>query len=72
MKDTTIVNVVGRRVWTAGGEAAFEAEISLACGARGRALAAPVRPVRPGPADVRSAPSATVAAINGLVAAALD
>lgn len=71
MPDTTIVNVVGRRVWTAAGEAAFEAEISLACGARGRALAAPVRPVRPGPADVRSAPSATIAALNGLVAAAL-
>ena len=71
MQDTTIVEVLGRRVWTAAGEPAFEAEIALACGARGRALAAPVRPARPDPADVRSAPSATVATINGLVAAAL-
>ena len=71
MPDTTIVEVLGRRVWTAAGEPAFEAEIVLACGARGRALAAPVRPARPDPADVRSAPSATVATINGLVAAAL-
>jgi enolase len=71
MQDTTIVEVLGRRVWTAAGEPAFEAEILLAGGARGRALAAPVKPSRPDPADVRSAPSATVAAINGLVAAAL-
>lgn len=71
MPDTTIIHVVGRRVWTAAGEAAFEAEVALACGARGRALAAPVMPTHPGPADVRGAPSATVAAINGLVAAAL-
>jgi enolase len=71
MPDATIVNVIGRRVWTAAGEAAYEAEVLLACGARGRALAAPVKPARPGPAEVRSAPSATVAAINGLVAAAL-
>ncbi len=71
VRDTTIVDVVGRRVWTAAGEAAFEAEILLACGARGRALAAPVKPARRGPAGIRSAPSATVAAMNGLVAAAL-
>jgi enolase len=71
MPDTTIVEVLGRRVWTAAGEPAFEAEIVLACGARGRALAAPVKPPRPDAADVRSAPSATVATINGLVAAAL-
>lgn len=71
MPDTTIVQVLGRRVWTAAGESAFEAEVHLACGARGRAIAAPVKPARPDPADVRSAPSATVAAINGLVAAAL-
>jgi enolase len=71
MPDTTIVEVLGRRVWTAAGKSAYEAEILLACGARGRALAAPVNPARPDPADVQSAPSATVAAINGLVAAAL-
>jgi enolase len=71
MPDATIVNVIGRRVWTATGEAAFEAEVLLACGVRGRALAAPVKPARPDPAEVRSAPSATVAAINGLVAGAL-
>lgn len=72
MQDHTIVNVLGRRVWTAAGEPAFEAEIHLACGARGRAIAAPVKPPRAElTRDVRSAPSATVAAINGLVAAAL-
>jgi enolase len=71
MPDTTIIEVLGRRVWTAAGESAFEAEVHLACGARGRAIAAPVRPARPDPAHARSAPSATVAALNGLVAAAL-
>ncbi|HSD53411.1 MAG TPA: enolase C-terminal domain-like protein [Burkholderiales bacterium] len=71
MPDTTIVEVLGRRVWTVAGESAFEAEVHLACGTRGRAIAAPAKPGRPDPADVRSAPSATVAAINGLVAAAL-
>ena len=71
MPDTTIIEVLGRRVWTVAGESAFEAEVHLACGARGRAIAAPVKPGRPDRADVRSAPSATVAAINGLVAAAL-
>jgi enolase len=71
MQDTTIVEVLGRRVWTAAGEPAFEAEIALACGARARALAAPARPSRPDPAGVRSTASATVAGINGLVATAL-
>jgi enolase len=72
MPDHTIVNVVGRRVWTAAGEPAFEAEVHLACGTRGRAIAAPVKPARAEPTrDVRTAPSATVAAINGLVSAAL-
>lgn len=72
MQDHTVVNVVGRRVWTAAGEPAFEAEVHLACGARGRAIAAPVKEPRSElTRDLRSAPSATVAAINGLVAAAL-
>jgi enolase len=71
MPDTTIIEVSGRRVWTAVGESAFEAEVHLACGVRGRAIAAPVKRDRAAPEDVRSAPSATVAAINGLVAAAL-
>jgi enolase len=72
VQDNTIVNVVGRRVWTAAGEPAFEAEVHLACGMRGRAIAAPVKPPHSEPtSDVRTAPSATVAAINGLVAAAL-
>ena len=31
-RDTTIVGVVGRRVWTAAGAPALEAELRLACG----------------------------------------
>ncbi len=41
-RDTTIVGVVGRRVWTAAGAPALEAELRLACGAVGRAIASPV------------------------------
>ena len=38
MPDTTIVEVLGRRVWTAAGEPAFEAEILLACAPSSRAV----------------------------------
>lgn len=71
MPDTTIVDVIGRRVWTAAGEPAFEAEILLACGARGRAIAAPVRDARSDRITAALSPGRTVAAINGLIAAAL-
>jgi len=40
-RDTTIVGVVGRRVWTAAGAPALEAELRLACGAVGRAITSP-------------------------------
>ena len=66
MRDTTIVKVIGRRVWTAVGTPALEAEVQLGCGARGRAIASP--------ADAWTAahpPANAVAAVNGLLAAAL-
>ncbi len=39
MPDTTISSIRGRRVWDSRGRATVEAEIELACGARGRAIA---------------------------------
>jgi enolase len=39
MPDTTIVKILGRRVWDSRGRPTVEAEIQLACGARGRAIA---------------------------------
>ena len=39
MPDTTIVKILGRRVWDSRGRPTVEAEIHLACGARGRAIA---------------------------------
>ena len=39
MTDTTIVKTMGRRVWDSRGRPTVEAEILLACGARGRAIA---------------------------------
>ena len=39
MRDTTIVNVAGRRVWDSRGRATVEAEVHLAGGAVGRAIA---------------------------------
>jgi enolase len=71
MPDTTIVDVLGRRVWTASGEPAFEAEVHLACGARGRAIASPPRKSGAAGSGARPTPRTTVAALNGLVAAAL-
>jgi enolase len=37
--DTTIINVRGRRVWDSRGRPTVEAEVHLACGASGRAIA---------------------------------
>jgi enolase len=39
MGDTTIVKLIGRRVWDSRGRPTVEAEIHLACGASGRAIA---------------------------------
>ncbi len=39
MADTTITRVVGRRVWDSRGHPTVEAEVTLACGATGRAIA---------------------------------
>lgn len=39
MADTTITRVVGRRVWDSRGRPTVEAEVHLACGATGRAMA---------------------------------
>ena len=39
MPDTTIAAVHGRRMWDSRGRPTVEAEVHLACGARGRALA---------------------------------
>jgi enolase len=66
MRDTTIVNVIGRRVWTAVGTPALEAEVQLGCGARGRAIASPA-----GTWTAAHPPASAVAAVNGLLAAAL-
>jgi len=67
VRDTTIVNVLGRRVWTAAGAPALEAEVRLACGAHGRAMTSPAF----GAGAVAQAPANAVGAINGLLAAAL-
>ena len=39
MPDTTIIKIIGRRVWDSRGRPTVEAEIHLACGAAGRAIA---------------------------------
>ena len=39
MADTTVTRVVGRRVWDSRGRPTVEAEVQLACGAMGRAMA---------------------------------
>ena len=39
MTDTAITSVIGRRVWDSRGRATVEADIHLACGAMGRAIA---------------------------------
>jgi enolase len=67
VRDTTIRNVVGRRVWTAAGTPALEAEVHLACGARGGAIASPTS----GAWSASQPPANAVSAVNGLLAAAL-
>ena len=53
-RDTTIIGVVGRRVWTAAGAPALEAELRLACGAVGHAIASPASGVwQPGDVTTR-------------------
>ena len=76
MPDTTIVKTVGRRVWDSRGRATVEAEIELACGARGRAIApaGASRGAREA-VDLRDADglgvTVAVANVNGAIAAAL-
>jgi enolase len=68
VRDTTIVSVTGRRVWTSAGAPALEAEIELQCGARGRAIVTPA----PGAWTEKEPAVITVAAVNGLLAAGLQ
>src|SRR5512140_467408 len=76
MTDTTIIKTVGRRVWDSRGRATVEAEVELACGARGRAIA-PAGASRGSreAIDLRDADGlgvdAAVANVNGAIAAAL-
>ena len=76
MPDTTIVKTIGRRVWDSRGRATVEAEIRLACGAGGRAIA-PAGASRGSreAIDLRDADGlgvgAAVANVNGAIAAAL-
>jgi enolase len=68
MRDTTIVSVTGRRVWTSAGAPALEAEIELRCGARGRSIVTPAS----GAWSEKSPAALTVASVNGLLAAGLQ
>ena len=76
MPDTTIVKTLGRRVWDSRGRPTVEAEIELACGARGRAIApaGASRGAREA-IDLRDADglgvAAAVANVNGYIASAL-
>ncbi len=76
MPDTTIVKTQGRRVWDSRGRATVEAEIRLACGASGRAIA-PAGASRGSreAIDLRDADgigvTAAVANINGAIAEVL-
>ena len=76
MPDTTITKILGRRVWDSRGWPTVEAEIELACGARGRALApaGASRGAREA-IDLRDADGTgvkdAVANVNGPIAAAL-
>lgn len=76
MPDTTIIKTVGRRVWDSRGRATVEAEIHLACGASGRAIA-PAGASRGSreAIDLRDADGfgvrAAVANVNGAIARAL-
>ena len=76
MPDTTIRKISGRRVWDSRGRPTLEAEIELACGARGRAIApaGASRGAREA-IDLRDADGvgvkAAVANVNGAIAKAL-
>ena len=76
MPDTTISKIRGRRVWDSRGRATVEAEIELACGASGRAIApaGASRGAREA-IDLRDADGLgvkdAVANVNGAIAAAL-
>ena len=76
MPDTAITGVIGRRVWDSRGRPTVEAEIHLACGASGRAIA-PAGASRGAheAIDLRDADGfgvkAAVANVNGAIAAAL-
>lgn len=76
MPDTTIVKTLGRRVWDSRGRPTVEAEVELACGARGRAIApaGASRGAREA-IDLRDADglgvAAAVANVNGIIASTL-
>src|SRR5487761_2204541 len=76
MPDTTITRIMGRRVWDSRGRPTVEAEVELACGARGRAIApaGASRGAREA-IDLRDADGfgvkAAVANVNGAIATAL-
>src|SRR3972149_5857734 len=76
MPDTTISGIRGRRGWDSRGRPPVEAEIPLACGARGRAIApaGPSRGAREA-IDLRDADGlgvkAALANVNGAIASAL-
>ena len=80
MPDTSIVKVIGRRLWDSRGRPTVEAEIRLACGAVGRALAPAGASTGSGEAVDRRDGGASlggmdvtkaVAAVNGEIAARL-
>ena len=76
MPDTTIIETLGRRVWDSRGRATVEAQIQLACGANGRAIA-PAGASRGSreALELRDADGlgveAAVGNVNGAIAAAL-
>jgi enolase len=76
MPDTTVIKTLGRRVWDSRGRPTVEAEIHLACGASGRAIA-PAGASRGSreAIELRDADgvgvSAAVGNVNGAIAAAL-
>jgi enolase len=80
MTDTTITHILGRRVWDSRGRPTVEAEVILASGARGRAIAPAGASTGSGEAiDLRDGGDAfggfdvrkAVASVNGEIAAAL-
>ena len=80
LQDSTIRSVTGRRVWDSRGRPTVEAEVRLACGALGRAIApagaftgaGEARDLRDGGAALRGLDvSRAVASVNGAIAAKL-